>query len=133
MLSGPRRTVTRARKLRREMSLPEIILWYQLRQRPDGFKFRHQHPAGAYSLDFYCDAARLCIEVDGEAHERGDNPARDAVRDAWVLQRGVETMRIAARDVLGNLEGVMIAIVERAKERSPNPSLEGWRRSRGCR
>ena len=71
MISGPRRTVIRARQLRRQMSLPEIALWYQLRQRPGGFKFRHQHPAGPYSLDFYCDAALLCIEVDGEAHERG--------------------------------------------------------------
>jgi hypothetical protein len=47
------------------MSLPEGLLWRELRKRPSGLKFRRQHPAGIYVLDFYCAAARLAIEVDG--------------------------------------------------------------------
>ena len=120
MLSGPNHTVIRARQLRRTMTLPEIMLWRVLRDRPGGFKFRHQHPAGAYALDFYCHAALLCIEVDGQAHECGDNPARDAVRDAWLATIGIETTRIGACDVLNNLEGVVTAIVMRAAERKPS-------------
>ena len=39
-------TIDKARKLRREMSLPEGLLWRELRARPGGLKFRRQHPSG---------------------------------------------------------------------------------------
>ena len=104
----------KARTLRRVMTLPEVLLWQQLRKRPGGFKFRRQHPAGPYILDFYCEAARLAIEVDGEAHSRSDRPARDLARDEWLRTQGVETLRLAAGDVLQNMEGVLQLIIERA-------------------
>ena len=93
------------------MTLPEVVLWQQLRRRPDGMKFRRQHPAGRYVLDFYCEKARLCIEVDGAAHDRGDAPARDGFRDEWLADAGIRTLRIAATDVLRNLEGVLQLVV----------------------
>jgi len=93
------------------MTLPEVLLWKQLKLRPDGLKIRRQHPAGPYVLDFYCEAARLCIEVDGAAHDFGYNPATDAQRDSWLAKAGIRTVRIAARDVLGNLDGVLQLIV----------------------
>ena len=111
MLTGPGATIAIARKLRRKLTLPEGLLWRELRKRPSGHKFRRQHPAGPYVLDFVCMQARLAIEVDGEAHSRGKNPARDEARDAWLLSQGYRTLRIPARDVLGNLEGVLQHIV----------------------
>ena len=119
MLRKPAATVRRARRLRRQMSLPEVLLWQQLRERRGGFKFRHQHPAGPYSLDFYCAEARLCIEVDGEAHACGANPALDERRDALLASHGVATLRIAAREVFSNPEGVIAGIVEAARHRAP--------------
>jgi very-short-patch-repair endonuclease len=116
MLKGNGRSYRRAKRLRREMSLPEVLLWQQLRGRA-GDKWRKQHPAGPYVLDFYCDAARLCVEVDGEAHPREDAPARDARRDAWLASQGVATLRIAAAEVLNNLEGVLQWIGEAVAER----------------
>ncbi len=118
-LGAPDRTVRMARKLRKEMSLPEVLLWVQFRQHPGGYLFRKQHPIGAYALDFCCVKARLAIEVDGESHSRGDRPERDAVRDAWVLAQGFDTMRIPAVEVLKNMEGVLIAIVEECRKRIP--------------
>jgi very-short-patch-repair endonuclease len=53
--------------LRRALTLPEVLLWQVLRSRPGGYRFRRQHPAGPYVLDFFCAAAGLCIEVDGKA------------------------------------------------------------------
>ncbi|MEQ1640549.1 MAG: DUF559 domain-containing protein, partial [Novosphingobium sp.] len=53
MINGPKDTLLRARELRASMSLPEVVLWKELRKRPGGFKFRRQHPAGRYILDFY--------------------------------------------------------------------------------
>ncbi|MFE8584846.1 endonuclease domain-containing protein [Sphingomonas sp. NCPPB 2930] len=115
----PGRTVRRARGLRRDMTLPEVLLWRVLRERPEGLRFRRQHPAGAYVLDFYCPAARLAVEVDGEAHERGDRPERDARRDAFLGEHGVAVLRIAARDVLRDLDHVVLYIIAQACDRLP--------------
>jgi very-short-patch-repair endonuclease len=101
------------------MSLPEVLLWQQLRQRPGGFKFRKQFPQEHYVIDFACLAVRLAIEVDGEAHDRGNRPQRDIVRDAHLTGLGFSMMRIPAREVLGNLEGVLSGIVERCRALRP--------------
>ena len=106
-----------AKRLRKEMTPPEIGLWLALRQNDAGLRFRKQHGAGDYVLDFYCAPARLAIEVDGEAHERGDRPERDAVRDAWLVAEGVRVLRYPAREVLGNLDGVVRQIIDVAVER----------------
>ena len=111
MLSGPGATIGTARRLRREMSLPEVLLWRELRRRPGGLKFRRQHPAGPFVLDFVCLSARLAIEVDGEAHDRGGNPGRDEARDQWVMAQGFRTVRIPARAVLDDVEAVVTHIV----------------------
>ena len=116
---GSARSVRQARHLRRNMSLPEVLLWQVLRNSPGGLKFRRQHPTGPYDLDFYCGDARLAVEVDGEAHERGDRPARDAARDQWLQSKGVKTMRVPAAEVLRNLEGVLSGIVAEARARLP--------------
>ena len=119
MLKATGKAYRRARTLRREMSLPEVLLWQQLRRRQSGFKWRKQHPAGPYDLDFYCDAATLCVEIDGEAHERADHPGRDARRDAWLAHHGIFTLRIPASEVLNNLEGALAFIAAHARERAP--------------
>jgi very-short-patch-repair endonuclease len=100
----------RARNQRRKMSLPEVLLWQQLRKEPDGLQFRRQHPAGPYVIDFYCATANLALEIDGEAHNYGDRPARDLARDKWLSKQGVRTLRIPAVEVLKNLDGVLQAI-----------------------
>jgi len=100
-------TVAKARALRRAMTPPEAVVWRILRTRPAGLKFRRQHPAGPYVLDFYCPTAKLAIEIDGIAHEMGDNPARDGRRDAWLQTRGFRVLRIAAEEVRDDAEGVL--------------------------
>ena len=119
MLQGPETTIKRARKLRKEMSLPEVLLWRELRKRPAGLKFRKQHPAGPYVADFFCHEARLVVEVDGEAHGRGDRPQRDAARDAWFVERRFEVLRIPACEVLGNLDGAVRGIAARGEALTP--------------
>ena len=112
MLYGPKHTQRRARELRRAMSLPEVLLWRELRKRPAGLRFRRQHPAGPYVLDFFCPAQKLAVEVDGEAHERGDRPERDRVRDAWLKREGVRVIRIPAADVLQDIEAVILHLAD---------------------
>jgi very-short-patch-repair endonuclease len=106
-----------ARRLRRNLSLPEGLLWRELRRRPDGLKFRNQHPLGPYALDFYCAAAKLAIEIDGIAHDMGDRPERDDTRDAFVHAQWIEVVRIPAADVLKSPADVAEAIVALCRER----------------
>ena len=109
------------------MSLPEVLLWKVLRRRPEGLKFRHEHPTGDYSLDFYCGDARLAIEVDGEIHGRGERPERDSRRDAWLASNGIATLRVPAVEVLRDLDGVLRGIVAEARSRLPlhHPAAPG--------
>ena len=105
-------TAGKARALRRIMTPPEAMLWTLLRARPANLKFRRQHPAGPYVIDFYCPAAKLGIEIDGAAHEMGDNPARDERRDLWLRERGYRILRIPAAELLGSVEDVLRHILD---------------------
>lgn len=118
MISGPRETVQRARKLRREMTLPERMLWSELRKRPGGLKFRRQHPAGAFVLDFYCVSAKLAIEVDGLAHDSAPVVEKDRRRSEWLRSQGIATTRISARLILDDMEAVVTRIIEICLERT---------------
>lgn len=117
MLQGSGETAERAKALRKTMSQPEILLWMALRDRPSGFKFRKQHPSGPYTADFYCHAARLIIEVDGSAHDYGDRPARDAIRDRWFAARNLAVLRIPAIEVARDIDAVVRGIAALAAQR----------------
>ena len=106
-----RPTVYAARKLRRTMSLPEVLLWQRLRGSPNSVAFRKQHPIDPYVADFYCSKARLVIEIDGIAHDMGDRPERDEARDLFLAERGYHVLRIAADDILKDADGVANSIV----------------------
>jgi very-short-patch-repair endonuclease len=101
------------------MSLPEVLLWQVLRKRPNGLKFRRQFPIGQITVDFACLERRLIVEVDGESHSFGAQPRRDAARDALLKTEGFHVMRIAARDVLKDLEAVLTYILATCSEAGP--------------
>jgi very-short-patch-repair endonuclease len=94
------------------MTLPEGLLWRELRKRPEGLKFRRQHPAGVYVLDFYCAKARLAIEVDGRAHDGARAASADANRSHFLRSQGVATTRIPASAILEDVEAVVFLLVE---------------------
>jgi very-short-patch-repair endonuclease len=70
-------------------------------------------------IDFACLETRLAIEIDGEAHDRGDCPARDEARDLYLEKVGFTMMRIPAREVLGNMRGILAGIVETCRALGP--------------
>jgi very-short-patch-repair endonuclease len=104
--------IQRARQLRREITPPEYRLWQALRHRPGDLKFRHQHPFDRCTADFYCAAAKLVIEVDGDSHSMGNRPERDARRDAWLNQQGIRVLRFDAAEVMKDVESVVRCILE---------------------
>ena len=82
-----------ARRLRREPTQAERVLWQALRGRMlGGFKFRRQHIVAGFVVDLYCPTARLAIEVDGPVHESQQHydEARDAVFDSPSCRRRIE-------------------------------------------
>ena len=107
------------------MTLPEVILWQHLRRRSDGLKFRRQHPAGPYVLDFYCEEARLFIEVDGASHDFGDAPVNDVYRNSWLAEAGIRTLRIPATEVLENLEGALHLVVQECRAKPLHRPSDG--------
>lgn len=103
-----------ARKLRREMTLPEVLLWKDLRGKKLGLKFRNQHPIPPYVVDFYCASARLVVEIDGFAHDNAERATRDAKRDRALIEKGYDVLRLPASLILNDMEAALDAIVARA-------------------
>lgn len=106
----------KARDLRGNMTPPELLLWTVLRRRPHGLKFRRQHSKGPFVLDFFCAAASLAVEVDGNTHAEVQSRQRDAERDSWLLDQGIATLRVPAgsvfEDVSGVVEGICLVALE---------------------
>ncbi|THD82721.1 MAG: DUF559 domain-containing protein [Phenylobacterium sp.] len=123
------KTLKQARKLRKQMSLPEVMLWKRLRGRGEGHPaFRRQHPIGPYVLDFFCAHAQLCVEIDGGSHGFSGRSEADRRRDIFLLDQGIRTIRLAAAEVMADPDGAarqLFEIVGRAApstaSRSPSP------------
>ncbi|MDE2597898.1 MAG: endonuclease domain-containing protein [Sphingomonadales bacterium] len=103
-----------ARRLRRAMTLPEVLLWQELKANGEGLRFRRQHPIGPYVADFYCAAAGLVIEIDGAVHHMGNRPERDDTRTRILEQKGFTVVRLMASDVLNDVAAAAEAVVRAA-------------------
>ena len=121
ILAQPMNQVRRARQLRKTMSLPEVLLWQELRKHPGGYRFRRQVPQTPYTLDFACLSSQLAIEVDGGSHDFGNRPQADQARDRFLADRGIRTLRIPAVEVLKSMESCIQAIVAACREAAPPP------------
>src|SRR5947209_6939394 len=79
ILGSERHLVDRARKMRREPTEPEKILWRHLSSRQlGGFKFRRQATLDPFIADFFCPSKGLIVEVDGDTHVTEDDAKRAA-------------------------------------------------------
>jgi very-short-patch-repair endonuclease len=96
---------------------PEARLWLRLKGRQDGLHFRRQHPIGPFIVDFYCAAARLVIEVEGQVHDLPAIAERDVMRKAWLEELGLEVMRISASEIMHDPDEMALGISLRAKEK----------------
>lgn len=112
-------TTSRARTLRGEITNAERVLWRAIRSRQvQGNRFRRQHPIGPYIADFACIEQKLVIELDGGQHQ--DRQAHDKQRDAFIKTKGWRVLRFWNNDVLDNLDGVLLTIVEDLSHAPPS-------------
>ena len=91
----------RSRRLRREQTKAEEILWRSLRDRQLGAKFRRQVPVGAFVVDVACVEAKRVVEVDRPSHETPAGRAADAWRDRCLSDMGRRVVRVTNALVIG--------------------------------
>lgn len=108
-IRSPRYIIELSRKMRKNPTLAENILWNELKEKKlDGFKFRNQHPVYRYILDFYCYEKHLAIEVDGDIHKKRRD--YDEYRDDYLTCIGIVTLRVVNEDVINNIDEVVLKI-----------------------
>ncbi|GAB6060467.1 endonuclease domain-containing protein [Desulfonatronum parangueonense] len=96
----------RARELRKAGLLHEVLLWNQLKRKNfKGLDFDRQKIIGNYIVDFFCAEKGVVIEADGVSHQ--DRGGYDAQRDEYLKSLGLTVIRISAKDILQNMEGVL--------------------------
>lgn len=106
-------TLRRSQEFRQSQTYPERLLWSVLRgKQVAGLRFRRQHPIEPYVVDFYCAAARLVIEIDGESHNGREQ--YDLDRSQFLIAQNLCTLRFANDEVLENLDGVLHSIAKAA-------------------
>ena len=111
-----------ARKLRREETPAEKLLWQQLRNRSlNDCKFRRQHPIGEYFADFVCLEKKLVVEIDGYSHDLTEE--QDKQRTEYLKEQGFEVIRFKNDEVENSLEGVVLKIKEQINQKPLTPTL----------
>ena len=103
------RLKTVARMLRNNMTLAEILLWNQLKQkRLLGYDFHRQKPIDEYVVDFFCPRLSLAIEIDGDSRE--EKLEKDSQRQYDIEKFGIHFLRFPDEEVKQNLDGVLETI-----------------------
>ena len=96
------------KNLRNNSTSAEATLWLQLKNSQlDGQKFRRQHSVGAYILDFYCPAEKLCIELDGADHYTSNGEAYDEERTKYLNSLNIRVIRFENKEVFQAIEYVL--------------------------
>jgi very-short-patch-repair endonuclease len=114
----PDQILNYAREMRKGPTEAESILWSNLRNRKlDNLKFRRQQHIEGFILDFYCEAARLGVEVDGEIHLNEEQRNFDQQRTEYLAEFGIRIIRFKNNEVINNSINVLNKISEEAKSR----------------
>jgi very-short-patch-repair endonuclease len=128
MLQYSRNSKHRARRLRKNLTDSEQVLWSRLRcKQLFGVQFYRQRPIGNYIVDYFAPKAKLVVEVDGSQHMQGDHVTQDKERDAYLANLGLQVLRYDNRQVLLETDAVVEAIyctmVERLNTEIPPSPL----------
>ncbi|MEW6215225.1 MAG: endonuclease domain-containing protein [Nitrospirota bacterium] len=112
-----------SRKLRKNSTLSEVLLWNQLKARKmKDYQFMRQKPIGDYIVDFYCSKLRLVIEIDGESHD--SKFEKDEVRQQKLEALGLSILRFNDLDIKRDMHNILRAIegwIEEFEKQPPIP------------
>ena len=99
-----------AKSLRKNATPQENHLWYDF-LRSCTPRFQRQKTIGQFIADFYCEKAKLVIELDGSQHFNIPEKRADALRDTYLREQGLSILRYANSDIDHNFEGVCTDIL----------------------
>jgi len=101
-------TLKRRRQyLRNHMTKAEITLWYYVKNKQLGYKFRRQHSIGNYIIDFYCYPLKLAVELDGEAHAYERQIQKDYIKECYLKSLGITVVRYTNAQLLFEIDRVL--------------------------
>ena len=104
----------RARELRKNSTLSEVLLWKQIKGKALGYEFHRQVPIDQFIVDFYCHELLLAIEIDGSSHN--DKFEYDKERQFKLENLGVEFIRFNDSDVKQNMAAVLTMLADKINE-----------------
>jgi very-short-patch-repair endonuclease len=93
-----------ARRMRRNPTEAEYVLWKYIRNNQLGYRFRRQQILDDYIVDFVCLEKKLIIEVDGKYHSDGEQREFDATRQNKLQSEGYRMIRFTNEEVTTNIE-----------------------------
>ncbi|MGZ8518282.1 MAG: endonuclease domain-containing protein, partial [Chitinophagaceae bacterium] len=106
----------KAEELRNNPTETEDLLWNYLKAGQLGVKFRRQHPASNYVLDFYAHSIKLAVEIDGSIHSLEEVKKNDTTRQKNLEENGVFFLRFTDRQVKKELDKVISVISVKVRE-----------------
>jgi very-short-patch-repair endonuclease len=116
-----------ARELRKNMTLSEVLLWNELKQKNMlGYDFDRQHPVQNYIVDFIFKEFLLAIEINGNTHYYRDE--EDEKRQEFMEKLGIQFLRFEDIEVKKNILNVLWVIedwIKKNEKPTPSPSKEG--------
>ena len=102
--------INHARTMRKNMTRQESRLWYQFLRHCTP-RFRRQEIIGNYIADFFCNAAKIIIEIDGSQHYQLANRNQDNLRTDYFHSLGYKVLRFSNTEVDKYFESVCQAIL----------------------
>jgi very-short-patch-repair endonuclease len=99
----------RARQLRKESTLAEVLLWQHLKKRQRrGIDFHRQKPIDEFIVDFFAPKLMLAVEIDGESHRLKDR--EDLKRQRKLEALGIRFLRFNDLQVKTRIDCAVQAI-----------------------
>ena len=84
----------RARQLRNNSTLSEVLLWNELKNgKMKGKDFHRQKTIMNYIVDFFCHELAFAIEIDGNSHGSENAYEKDRERQREIEGLGIQFLR----------------------------------------
>ena len=97
--------ISRAKDLRKNATPEENHLWYDFLSKYP-VRFQRQKAIDNFIADFYCDKAKLVIEIDGSQHYTKEGREKDEFRTEILEGYNLQIIRFTNGDVQKNFRGV---------------------------
>jgi very-short-patch-repair endonuclease len=107
----------RAKEFRRNMTPVEKRLWDRLRNnRLEGVRFRRQQVIRGFITDYYCNPAKLVVEIDGGIHKY--TREQDEEREKIIKEMGIRVIRITNEEIETDIVAVLNRILCYCREKA---------------